>query len=378
MGGWLIWFCGIMGNRMDRNRICLVIPSLQAGGMERVMSELAWYFSTKNNVEIHLILYGIKQEIFYSIPENIIIHKPNFYFNNKYRMFFTLKTSAYLRKTIKLIKPGTILSFGEFWNSFVLLSLFSLKYPVYISDRCQPDKKFSRIHNILRKLFYPKAAGIVAQTRIAQEIYNKAGLNKNIRVIGNPINQVKPEGRAIIRENIVLSVGRLIHTKHHDRLIKLFLEINKPGWRLIIVGYDHLKQSNMERLKNIISESKANDRVILAGKQSNVYDFYLKSKIFAFTSSSEGFPNVIGEAMATGLPVVAYDCIAGPSEMIKDGVNGYLVPIFDDDMFASKLELLMNNPELCEKFGQNGTESIEEFNIHFIGEKFFQFISSQC
>jgi len=367
-----------MGNRMDRNRICLVIPSLQAGGMERVMSELAWYFSTKNNVEIHLILYGIKQEIFYSIPENIIIHKPNFYFNNKYRMFFTLKTSAYLRKTIKLIKPGTILSFGEFWNSFVLLSLFSLKYPVYISDRCQPDKKFSRIHNILRKLFYPKAAGIVAQTRIAQEIYNKAGLNKNIRVIGNPINQVKPEGRAIIRENIVLSVGRLIHTKHHDRLIKLFLEINKPGWRLIIVGYDHLKQSNMERLKNIISESKANDRVILAGKQSNVYDFYLKSKIFAFTSSSEGFPNVIGEAMATGLPVVAYDCIAGPSEMIKDGVNGYLVPIFDDDMFASKLELLMNNPELCEKFGQNGTESIEEFNIHFIGEKFFQFISSQC
>lgn len=361
---------------MDRKRICLVIPSLQAGGMERVMSELAWFFSTKNNVEIHLILYGIKREIFYSIPENIIIHKPNFNFNNKYRTFFTLKTSAFLRKTIKLIKPATILSFGEFWNSFVLLSLFGLKYPVYISDRCQPDKQFSKKHNVLRKLFYPKAAGIVAQTGIAQEIYSKAGLNKNISVIGNPINQVKHDGREIERENIVLTIGRLIYTKHHDNLIKLFLKINNPGWKLIIVGYDHLKQSNMERLKNIISESKANDRVILADKQSNVIDFYLKSKIFAFTSSSEGFPNVIGEAMATGLPVVAYDCMAGPSEMVQDGVNGYLVPVFDDDMFASKLELLMNSPELCEKFGQNGTDYIEKFNIHVIGEKFFQFISS--
>jgi hypothetical protein len=70
----------------------------------------------------------------------------------------------FLRKKVKLIKPDSILSFGEYWNSFVLIALIGLPYPVFISDRCSPDKEFTRIHTILRKWFYPKAKGIIAQT----------------------------------------------------------------------------------------------------------------------------------------------------------------------------------------------------------------------
>ena len=66
-------------------RICLAIPSLQAGGMERVMSEIAWDFSKRKDVELHLIMFGRNRDIFYDIPDNTIIHKPEFKFDDKHR-----------------------------------------------------------------------------------------------------------------------------------------------------------------------------------------------------------------------------------------------------------------------------------------------------
>ena len=156
-------------------------------------------------------------------------------------------------------------------------------------------------------------------------------------------------------------VGRLIESKHHDKLIEMFARVVIPGWKLLIVGYDHLKQKNMSKLKKLISELNVEDRVILVGKQKNVDYYYLKSKIFAFTSSSEGFPNAIGEAISAGLPVVTYDCIAGPSEMIINSSTGFLIPLFDRDQFREKLELLMRSKELREKFGIHGQRVIEKF-----------------
>jgi glycosyltransferase involved in cell wall biosynthesis len=114
--------------------------------------------------------------------------------------------------------------------------------------------------------------------------------------------------------------------------------------------------------------------VELAGKQYNVEAYYLKSKIFAFTSSSEGFPNVIGEAMSAGLPVIAFDCIAGPAELIQDSENGFLVPLFDYDLFREKLELLMDNEHLREKFGGAAARSINRFSVDSIGHKFYSFL----
>ncbi len=348
---------------------------MQAGGMERVMSELAWHFATKSEVELHLVLYGIKQEIFYSLPDNVVIHKPKFRFKNAFRLFYTLKTLGYLRKTISRIKPDTVLSFGEYWNSFVLLSMLFKKYPVYVSDRSQPNKSLGKFHDRLRKWLYPKSAGVILQTETAKLIYQEKFKTLNIEVIGNPIREIEAtvDGE---RENQILMVGRLIKTKHQDRLIRIFASLKNKDWKLVLVGYDHLKQSNMENLKKLAEDMGVADQVIFAGKQSEVEKFYLKSKIFAFTSSSEGFPNAIGEAMAAGLPVVAYDCDAGPSEMITDDKTGFLIPLFDDETFKSKLELLMEQPELREKFGQNGKEYIAGLSIKLIGEKFYQFITS--
>ncbi len=103
---------------------------------------------------------------------------------------------------------------------------------------------------------------------------------------------------------------------------------------------------------------------------------YLKSKIFAFTSNSEGFPNVIGEALSAGLPVVSYDCVAGPSEMIVDGENGFLVPVFDDDLFQKRLQQLIDDEELRQKMARKAPESVEKFSIEKIGQQYLDFILS--
>jgi GalNAc-alpha-(1->4)-GalNAc-alpha-(1->3)-diNAcBac-PP-undecaprenol alpha-1,4-N-acetyl-D-galactosaminyltransferase len=360
---------------MDKKKICLLIQSLQTGGSERVMSELAGYFCEKTNFEVHMVLFGITPEIFYEVPANLKIYKPETVFNNKLRFIYTINRLLYLRQTVRKINPDTLLSFGELWNSFVLMALWGLHYPVYISDRCSPARKFKPVNTLLRRILYPKAKGVIAQTERAKELYASQFRHQNISVIGNPIHLVQNK-HSEQRENIVLSVGRLIASKHHDKLIEVFSTISIPDWKLLIVGDDSLKQKNYVRLKELIHNLNMDGRVILAGKQSDIESFYIRSKIFAFTSSSEGFPNVIGEAMSAGLPAVAFNCIAGPSEMVDDGKNGFLVPLYDYDQFKTKLELLMNDNDLRSGFGRNAQDSIKRFSIQKIGEQYLSFIMS--
>lgn len=358
---------------MTKMKICLVIPSLHAGGMERVMSELASYFCSNAELEVHLVMYGIKPELFYSIPPNISIHMPDFEFKNKLRLWFTFRTLLFLRKKIKSITPDSILSFGEYWNNFVLIALFGLKFPVYVSDRCQPDKSLGKIHNALRRFLYTRSTGVIVQTKKAKDIYQQILPGTKLHVIGNPIREIIAN-QTDIKENIVLSVGRLINSKHHDELIKLFAKIGLPDWKLVIVGGEAIKQQNLKKLQNLVSELNAEDRIELAGSRNDVDSFYKKSKIFAFTSSSEGFPNVIGEAMSAGLPVVAFDCIAGPSEMIEDNKNGFLIPVSDYSDFQNRLSFLIENESKRIEFGDNARHSIKAFSSHLICEKFLQTI----
>ena len=342
-----------------------------------MMSELAGYFAKKKDIEVHLLLYGKKRDIFFPIPDNIKIHKPDFAFTDFSRVTSTLKTLGFLRKTVKQINPNTMLSLGEYWNSFVLLALYGLRYPVFISDRCQPDKSLGTMHDLLRRWLYPKAAGIIAQTSKAKEIYQEEKLNNNIRVIGNPIYEISTNSQRKSKENIILTVGRLIESKHHDRLVRMAKEILPSEWKLVIVGGDALKQNGMERLQMLIKELEMEDFVELTGSVSDIDSYYKKSKIFAFTSSSEGFPNVIGEAMSAGLPVIAYDCVAGPSDMIDDGKNGFLIPLFFDEKYSQKLKSLVNNENLRIQMGMASQKKVKQFSIENTGEQYYSFIMGE-
>jgi GalNAc-alpha-(1->4)-GalNAc-alpha-(1->3)-diNAcBac-PP-undecaprenol alpha-1,4-N-acetyl-D-galactosaminyltransferase len=357
---------------MTKKDICFAIHSLQAGGMERVMSELINYFTAQNKYNVHLVLYGIKRDVFYEISKDTIIYRPEFEFDNANRLSSTVKTMIFLRKTIKKINPVSVLSFGEMWNNMILLSLMGTGIPIFVSDRAQPDKSIGRLHDRLRNYLYPKAAGVIVQTEKALEIFNKMYAQKNFKVIGNPIRQIHP--RDIMRENHILMVGRFIRSKQQDVLIEIFSKLNAPDWKLVLVGYDHLKQENQATWEKLAQKLGVEDRIIFAGKQEDVGHFYLTSKIFAFSSASEGFPNVIGEAMSAELPVVAFDCIAGPSDLIDDAKNGYLIPMKENTMFAEKLQFLITNPDARETMGKNAKASVVKFELNYICAEFEKFI----
>lgn len=357
---------------MNKKRVCCCINSLAPGGKERVMCELINGFITDHDAEVHVVLYGLNPEIFYAINPQAIIHQPSFK-PSANRFVLTIRTLIYLRKVIKQIDPDTVLSLGEIWNSFVLLALIGTHYPVFVSDRCRPNKSFGRFHDFLRKLLYSKATGVIAQTEKAKEFYQKQFSQTNLPVIGNPLNSIEiPKDN--VRENIVVSVGRLIDTKNYDQLIAIFSRINISSWKLVIVGGDALKQHNSETLQKQINDRGMQDRIELAGTQKDINSYLLRAKIFAFTSSSEGFPNAIGEALAAGLPVIAYDCVAGPSDLIQDGYNGYLIPLFDQKKFAEKLVKLMNDDDLRNTMGEAALRSIKRFSMNQIVKSFFDVI----
>jgi glycosyltransferase involved in cell wall biosynthesis len=350
-------------------RICCVIPSLGAGGMERVMSQLLLYFSKHTEFELHLMLYGIKRDVFYEVPDEVFVHKPRFEFNNNLRLWSTIKTLLYIRKNLVKIQPNSILSFGELWNNFVLLASLGLSFPVYVSDRCQPDKSLGKLHDNLRRFLYPKAKGVICQTETAKAIYKKMFTHDNFIVIGNPIKTIA-FGNNLPKENIVLSVGRLIETKHYDELIQMFSELDQMNWKLVIIGGDALKQSNKAKLEKLINALGMKEKITLTGRQSDVDQFYNKSKIFAFTSSSEGFPNVIGEAMTAGLPVIAYDCVAGPSDLIDNKKTGFLIPLHDKITYKLNLKKLMNDEDLRLQMGDEGQRKVTMYSLEAIGQKF--------
>jgi len=338
------------------------------------MVQLANYFVNLPNVEVHIILYGKSREIYYDLSDFIKLHKPPFNFNDSFRHYSTIKSLLFVRRTVKKIAPETVLSFGEVWNNFVLMALWGMKIPIYVSDRSRPGKDLGRMHNYLKKVLYKKASGIIAQTEKAKETIEKTIQHQNIAVIPNPVNLTQNTDK-IQRENIVLTVGRLIDTKHHDRLINMFIKINDPDWKLIVVGDDAQKQKNRSKLQKIIHEAAFENQVVLAGKQKNIESYYLRSKIFAFTSSSEGFPNVVAEAMAAGLPVIAFDDVSGNKDLIIDNENGFLVPLFNDEIFKDKLNYLMKNEKITRQMGSHASNSIQKFNKDNVALKFYNFIT---
>ena len=342
--------------------------------MERVMASLLNSFAKRDNVEVTLLLIGKSPKIDFDISDNIEIFFPNFEFKSNQRFLSTLKTIKFIRKSIKKIQPDTILSFGEYWNNMVLMSLIGTKYPIYISDRSQPNKNLGKIQNFLRDKLYPKAAGYIAQTEKAREIAHKKKWSKNTTIIGNPINQ-NSNLTASDNENIVLTVGRLIPTKHIDELIEIFKTVNNVNWKLVIVGGNAKNLNLLDKYKETVKKLGLEQNIKLVGTKSNVSDYYKKAKVFAFTSSSEGFPNVIGEAMSYGLPVIAYDCTAGPSDLINDEETGFLIEERDQMAYVEKLKTLMKDTDLRNKQSSAALEKIKDFDAEKIAQQFFTFIT---
>ena len=340
--------------------------------MERVMSELAACFAEQQQASVDLILLAIDEQ-FYNLPKGVRIHEPDFLFNNKKRLSGSIKTMLFLRKKLQELQPDAVLSFGEMYNSFVLIASLFTKHRIFVSDRSKPDKNWGVLHHILRFLSYHKAAGIIAQTAFAKKLMSKRLLWSNIEVIGNPIKPTfLKDASASPRKNIILTVGRMIPSKRHRLLIQLFHQTNYKDWQLIFLG-DGPERVHLEQLA---TELDLRDHIVFHGNQKELTTFYQQAKIFAFTSNSEGFPNALGEAMSAGLAPITFDFIAGASDMITNESNGFLIPMDDDKQFVSQLNRLMQNDDLIAALGNEAAASMKQFDRDTIARKYYSFIIS--
>ena len=335
--------------------------------MERVASVLANYYATNDNLIIYLITLT-KEKAFYKLHPKVKYRQPSFNVSNISFLSASIKSILYLRNLYRRLNPDAVLSFGDRYNSLALVAGLGLNVKTYVSNRMAPSLSNGWAIDLVNKIFYPFANGIIAQTAYARQVYQSRYRHKNISIISNPF--VLPNSFGKHREQLIINVGRFGDKKNQHYLVNYFDEIKTIDWRLLFFGEGPKMKQTIEAVKNIEKSSK----VELKGVVDNLSNYYQKAAIFAFTSISEGFPNALGEAMAAGCACISFDCEAGPSELIDDGINGFLIPVGDHELYKKKLALLLSDESLREEFGTKAIEKMKNFGIEKIAKQYLDFI----
>lgn len=352
-------------------KIFLVIPTLKQGGAERVISELANQFAIKSSIQVHLVLIAKSVE-FYQVDNKVIIHRLGFENKGKFNKFFSeLLIFMKLRKLLKSNKPDAVLSFMEKYNVFTIMASALLNVKVFVSDRSNPLKRIPRSTEFLRKLTYKYAFGIIAQTQFAKDVLTVKTKNKNIRVIPNPIKEIKTYPN-IAKEKIILNVGRLVPEKGQRYLLTAFSKIeDNVDWKVVILGDGPLRSE----LEDQVNTLGLNDRILLLGAVNNVDEWLAKASIFVFPSISEGFPNALAEAMSAGLPCISFDCNSGPRDLIEDNINGYLIEVGEVKKLSESIKRLMEDKEKRKLIGMKASKATKMLKRAEISERYLNFMN---
>jgi glycosyltransferase involved in cell wall biosynthesis len=349
--------------------ITFIAAGLSGGGIEKAFSSLANHLSSRG-YEISAILL-FQSEHFYKLDENIKVIEPEIYRQDYNKYIYALKTIPYLRKGIRRFNPDVILSYGEWFNPFVILSTRGLGIPIYISDRMSPTLKLGFVQDTAKKILYRFADGIMAQTSYAKDlIFSRTGSN-NIKVIPNPVNVIEKMDLPV--ENQIVSVGRLSREKGHAILIKAFHEIKNKEWKLHIIG-DGKERHFLEKL---VEELELNSRVNFHGHKRNFSKILSQSRIFILPSLSEGFPNALIEAMSVPLACISSDCVAGPSDIIKHRKNGILVPPNNVIALARTIDMLIEDENLQNQISREAFRVREELKFEKIADTILSFIGKE-
>ena len=357
---------------------------MSGGGAERVCVNLA------NNLayrgwKIELVVLNLNNSVYLqNVSEKVKIINLNV---TRARYSF-LSIVKYIYK----FKPQKILVFNYELSVILILLRILLKLKITIISR--NINTLSKIKNLnikqdlltkhfiqpLINHFYFKSDHIVNQCLEMQKdlLILKPDLLKKTSVIYNPIEKqiedyaYKNDLFNIQKKNYLLCIGRLEKQKSFHFAIEAFADLikNFPDFRLKIVGKGSLEQS----LKKKAKELGISDLVDFEGYKKNIIPYYLHAKATILTSIYEGYPNVLIESIALGTPVVAFDCPSGPSEIIKNNVNGYLIKNGDLVSLKKKLNDLIskkfNKEILINTVKQNKSKHVSELYEKLINYNF--------
>lgn len=205
-----------------------------------------------------------------------------------------------------------------------------------------------------------KADAIVTLTKADKRLYEEhLHLHCPVAAIPNPMRKPEPEPVYDVESRIIISAGRLTYQKGFDMLVGVAVRVltNHPDWQWWILG----EGEDRPMLERKIAEAGIGDQLILKGRVDDMDGCYRKAAMFVMTSRFEGLPMVLLEAKAYRLPIVSFDCETGPSEVVQDGVNGYLTTLGDIDRMAECILSLMKDRNLREGFSRNSSVGEERF-----------------
>jgi len=216
------------------------------------------------------------------------------------------------------------------------------------------------------------AQAVVTLTEKDRQQY-RDNLKCRSRVLAIPNPQtIAHQLRATLDSKVVLAVGRLVPQKGFDLLLQAWGQVAAdlpPGWRLRIVG----SGQDEAMLKALCHQLSLGNSVEFLASTNDMISQYLDASIFALSSRFEGFALVLLEARSFGLPVVSFDCDCGPSDIVRDGEDGLLVPPGDTGSFARALRRLIEDEPIRRAMGQRGYED-HRFDLQAVVDRWQELI----
>ena len=349
--------------------ILLVTGSLEGGGAERVISDMANYWADRGWHVTLATWSGPEIQDFFSLAPNIgriwlNVYSPNDSLVGKIRS--NVGRIIKLRKLLQASRPNVVLSFIDVSNVRTILAASGLGVRVVVSERTNPrlNYRVPRFWRALRRISYSWADEVVAQTQDAAR-WIETKCRVRVAVIPNALRVLPKVARE--REFLIIAIGRLSNEKGFDILLRAFGRISPDfkNWRLVIIGEGPDRPALLQLRDNL----GLRDRVELIGQVQDVETWLARAGLVVHPSRREGFPNVVLEAMGMGAAVVCANCHSGPSELIQDGINGRLVPVDDVDTLARVMAELMANPDIRIRFGQEASRVRQHYEQSVVMQK---------
>lgn len=371
-------------------RIVYCTPALySAGGVERVVSFKASYFAEQLGYDVTVIVTeGKGRDCYFPLSDKVKVINYELGFEELWRVSFLKKVFLYLtkqRRYKRLLKAELLRIRPDFTISMLRREIN------FLTSIHDGSKKIGELHvnranyrnfetndsNVFKRLFAQFwMKSLVSKLKRLDQLVVLTDKSKsswpelsNVSVIPDPIpmnqgdrshDSVQNQGPVPLIHRVV-TIGRYAYQKGYDLLLQAWAEVEKqyPDWSLDIYGMGD--QTSYRQLMSDLGIDARRCR--LNGPVADVVKTYTDSSVFVLSSRFEGFGLVLVEAMACGLPVVSFDCPAGPDEIITDGVDGLLVPSGDVHALAGKLMTLMSDEDLRKRLGQQARQSARRYEM---------------
>lgn len=350
-------------------KICFLIGNFNnAGGTERVTSIIANELCKKDyDVSILSLVDG--SNAFFTLEGNIktySLYRKKISFKNNF-----LGVVWKIRQFVKNNKIDTLIVVDSISCLFTVPALSGFK----INHICWEHFNFNnnngvKFRDIARNWAAKYCDYVVTLTEKDKRLWELGlkNINSEIFAIANPSPYGAIENIASLDYKVILAIGRLTHVKGFDLLIEAWSQVcqSNKDWTLRIVG----SGEEEEKLKQQAEKLGIDNKIEFISATKNVEQYYKTSSFYCLSSRHEGFPMVLLEAQAFGLPIVSFDCDTGPSEIINHNFNGYLCKVNEPESLALGLIKMINsNKDGFEEMSYRSKLNSENYTIDKIVEK---------